>query len=45
MESFSVNIGLPNEFRGLRCAHPREKVFVINLATDDSRIIAPGPYV
>ena len=45
MESFSVDIGLPNEVRGLRRAHTREMVLVINLATNDSRIIAPGPYV
>jgi hypothetical protein len=45
MESFSVGIGLPNEFGGLRRAYAREIVFVINLATDDSRIIASGPYV
>ncbi len=45
MESFSVDIGLMNEFRGLRRAHTREMVFVINLATDDARIVAPGPYV
>ena len=45
MESFSVNIGLPNEFRGFRRAHTREIVFVINLATNDPRVVAPGPYV
>jgi len=45
MESFSIDIGLPNEFRGLCRAHAREMVFVVNLATNDSRIVAPGPYV
>ena len=45
MKSFSVDIGLSNEFRGSRCAHTRKIVFVINLATDDPRIVAPGPYV
>lgn len=45
MESFGVGIGLPNELRGLRRAHTRELVFVVNRATDDPRIVAPGPYV
>ena len=45
MESFSVDIGLPNEFGGLRRSYAREIVFIINLATDDARVVAPGPYV
>ena len=45
MESFSVDIGLPNKIRGLRGAYTRKMVFVVNFATNDARVVAPGPYV